>query len=73
MNNSRLFANSTTIIAQMLERGWSARDAANAAGIRTDVLARCLKSDCPISYRTAGKLRNTFGACSVKILDPVGK
>lgn len=63
-------SNSAVIVASILERGWTAREAAAALGVGVDTMTRLLKHEQAINYRTGAKLVKVFGADAVIIATP---
>ena len=67
---TRIQSNSAAILDAMISKGLSAGEAAQAVGVHVDTLTYLLKADRPIQYKTAAKLRKTFGEDSITILPP---
>ena len=67
---TRLKSNSAAILAAMFSADMTATEAAKACGINRNNFSPMLKADRPIHYKTAAKLRKTFGEDSITILPP---
>lgn len=70
--HSAVSANAKAIVDAMIDRDLSVGEAAKAAGIHVDTMTRLIRSNQPIHYKTAAKLKATFGADAV-IVEPAAQ
>lgn len=72
MDTRRIVSNAAALTAAVVDRGLTATQAAREANICPDTFFPLIRHDKPVSLKTAGKLRATFGDAVIRIFTAQG-